>query len=56
LRHEPRDHAPQNSAAADLAHRLVAAAHPPGQPPASKTPGIAGAGISSIFVIVCWLA
>ena len=39
LRRKPRDHAGQNGAAADLAHRLVTAAHPPRQPARQQDAG-----------------
>ena len=39
LRLQPRDHAVENGTARDLAHRLVAAAHPPRQPAGEQHAG-----------------
>ena len=47
LRLQPRDHAIEDGAAADLAHRLVAAAHPPRQ-----TAGEQHAGTSPAISVV----
>ena len=47
LRFQARDHAFEDGAAADPAHRLVAAAHPPRQTAGEQHPGVAGASLTS---------